>query len=112
MSYPRHPRAANSLFSAQTRFYLICVWLALNVLDVIVTHIGLQRGLVEGNWFPSRIVGNLGEVRAYAFKMAIVIAAIPVIALIARRLRWAWVVLVGGSIAMGIAIMWNLSLIL
>jgi len=90
---------------AGTRLYLIAVWLALNILDVIVTHIGLERGFVEGNWFPGLIVGNLGEVQAYAFKMTIVIVAIPVTALIARRLRWAWVVLVGGSIAMGIAIM-------
>ena len=112
MSYPRHPRASNSPFPVRTRLYLIGVWLALNVLDVIVTHIGLQRGLEEGNWFPGLIVGNLGEVQAYALKMAIIIVAIPATALIARRLRWAWVVLVGGGIAMGIAIMWNLSLIL
>jgi len=112
MSYPRQSRAANSPFSARTTSYLISVWIALNVLDVIITHIGLQRGLVEGNWFPGLIVGNLGEVQAYAFKMAIVIGAIPATALIARRLPWAWICLVGASIAMGIAIMWNLSLIL
>ena len=112
MSYPRHPRASNSPFSVRTRLYLIGVWLGLNVLDVIVTHTGLQRGLVEGNRFPGLIVGNLGELQAYAFKMTIVIVAIPVTALIARRLPWAWVVLVGGSIAVCTAIMWNLSLIL
>lgn len=112
VSYPRHPRASNSPFSVRTRLYLIGVWLALNVLDIIVTHIGLERGLEEGNWFPSLIVGNLGEVQAYAFKMTIVILAIPVTALVARRLRWAWLVLIGGSIAVGIAIMWNPSLIL
>jgi hypothetical protein len=112
MSYPHHPRASNSTFSVRTRLYLIGVWLALNVLDVIFTHIGLQRGLVEGNWFPSLIVGNLGEVQAYAFKMTIAIVAIPVTAFIARRLPWAWVCLVGASMAMGIAIVWNLSLIL
>jgi len=67
MSYPRQSRAANSPFSARTTSYLISVWIALNVLDVIITHIGLQRGLVEGNWFPGLIVGNLGEVQAYAF---------------------------------------------
>jgi len=112
MSYPCHPRASTFPFSVRTRLYLIGVWLALNVLDIIITHIGLERGLEEGNWLPGLIVGNLGEVQAYALKMTIVIVAIPATALIARRLPWAWVVLVGGSIAMGIAIMWNLSLIL
>jgi len=97
---------------AGTRFYLVCVWLALNVLDIIITHIGLDRGLEEGNWFPGLVVENLGPIQAYAFKMTLVVAAIPVTALIARRLPWAWVCLVGASIAMGIAIVWNLSLIL
>ena len=97
---------------AGTRFYLVCVWLALNVLDIIITHIGLERGLEEGNWLPGLVVENLGALQAYALKMTIVIVAIPVTALIARQLRWAWVCLVGASIAMGIAIMWNLSLIL
>lgn len=97
---------------AGKRFYLACVWLALNVLDIVITHIGLERGLEEGNWLPGLVVENLGELQAYALKMTIVVAAIPVTALIARRLRWAWVCLIGGSIAMGIAIMWNLSLIL
>jgi len=69
---------------AGKRFYLICVWLAVNVLDIIVTHIGLDRGLEEGNWFPRLIVGNLGEVQAYGFKMEIIIGAIPARALIAR----------------------------
>jgi len=112
MSYPHRPTVANSFFSAGTKLYLISVWLALNVLDIIVTHVGLGRGLEEGNWFPGLLVGSLGELEAYAFKMAIAILAIPATARIARRLSWAWVVLVGGSIAMGITIVWNLSLIL
>jgi len=112
MSYPHHPRASDSPFSVRTRLYLIGVWLALNVLDVIVTHIGLQRGLEEGNWFPGLVVENLGPIQAYAFKMTLVVAAIPATALVARRLSWAWVCLVAASIAMSIAIVWNLSLIL
>jgi len=112
MSYPRHPRAGNSPASVGTRFYLICIWLAVNVLDIIITHMGLEHGLEEGNWFPGLVVESLGELQAYALKMTIVIVAIPVIARIARRIPWAWVVLVGGSIAMGVATMWNLSLIL
>lgn len=97
---------------AGTRFYLICVWLALNVLDIVITHIGLERGLEEGNLLPSLLVENLGEVQAYVLKMTIVVLAIPITARIARRLRWAWVCLTGASIAVGTAIMWNLSLIL
>lgn len=75
------------------RFYTIYLWLAFSILDIIVTHLGLQQGHIEGNPLPRFPVERFGELRAYGFKMGLVLGAMAVKALLARSKAHAWLIL-------------------
>ena len=68
---------AKTLSNAQTfkGFGLVYLLLALNILDILTTHIGLQSGAVEANPLISCLIGEFGEASTYIIKLSVVFAA-------------------------------------
>jgi hypothetical protein len=69
---------------------LVYILVALNVLDVMTTHIGLQMGAVEANPVVAGLMGGFGEGATYLVKVSVVLAAALLLARIGRpqALKW------------------------
>lgn len=64
----RAPTAAISVFA--TPRHIVALWLALNLLDALLTHQLLGMGGVEGNPLLAALMGQAGEVWALVAKVA------------------------------------------
>ena len=64
--------------------------LALNLADVLTTHLGLARGIPEGNPIPAMLHAGGGEVAMFAAKFAVMASAILLVSLLGRRYPRLW----------------------
>ncbi len=83
-------RTAQKATAQQSHIGLVYILLALNALDVLTTHIGLQMGAVEANPAVAGLMGGVGEGATYLVKMSVVLAAALLLARLGRpqALKW------------------------
>ena len=83
-------KGALNTTAQQSHMGLVYILLALNVLDVLTTHIGLQMGAVEANPVVAGLMGGFGEGATYLVKISIVLAAALLLARLGRpqALKW------------------------
>lgn len=85
---------------------LACLWLALNVLDLVTTQLGLGVGAVEANPVTSWLIGSSGEVITYCLRLTMAAAA----ALCCYRLGHL-VALKWASVLLGAVVISNIAVI-
>jgi len=71
-------------------FYIAYVWLTYNLMDIISTHWGLERGHLERNPLGSALIAGPGEGWLYALKVGVALLLIPFIARVGKRYPSAW----------------------
>ncbi len=81
-------------------FYIAYLWLTYNLMDIILTHWGLEGGHAERNPLGYTLIAGPGEGWLYALKMTVALLLIPLIAHVGKRYPSAWTYLR----------MWNLLL--
>ena len=69
---------------------LVYILLALNALDVLTTHIGLQMGAVEANPMVAGLMGGVGETATYCIKLSVVLAAAVLLCKLGKPLALKW----------------------
>ena len=85
----RRARAA-ALARAGRGLRLVYLLLALNVLDVLTTHSGLETGAAEANPLVAGLMGGVGETATYVIKLSVVLTAALLIWKLGKpqALRW------------------------
>lgn len=71
-------------------FALLGTLLALNLLDTLTTHIGLQLGALEANPIVAGLIGDIGEAPAYAAKLSLVLIAGILLLKLGRTTALSW----------------------
>lgn len=85
---------------------LIPIFILLNILDCITTYIGLQTGLIEANFLLSGLF-TINVFLGLGAKMGLSIATILLLVAL-KKLKLLKVI----NIALGVVVLWNLSMIL
>lgn len=93
------------------RLMLVWYWIGLNTLDLLTTHAGFQRGLVEANVIPRWLIRHYGVSGMYAWKMVFMLLFAGLIVLLSRRYRHAWLALRLSNLALALGILANVALI-
>lgn len=78
------------IFKAHNHLGLVYLLLALNALDVLTTHIGLQMGAVEANPLVAGLMGGVGEATTYAIKISVVLVAALFLCKLGKPLALKW----------------------
>lgn len=76
--------------SLRRNWMVLSLALALNLGDMITTHLGLTHGLQEGNPVPAMLHASGGEFALFGAKFAVLTATIFVICLLGRRYHKLW----------------------
>ncbi|HBY97404.1 MAG: DUF5658 family protein [Ardenticatenaceae bacterium] len=92
-------------------FYLICLWIGYNLLDVITTHIGILNGHIEANPIPALIVNLTSPMILPVYKLSMAFLWLGVVVCLARRWPRVWLALRIGNILVCGAVCWNFVLI-
>ncbi|MCL5256431.1 MAG: DUF5658 family protein [Chloroflexi bacterium] len=74
----------------RTQFTLVILFAATQLLDIITTRLGLQRGATEGNFIPSLILASHGQAGMYLSKLVIVCLILAVVVLLSTRYKHLW----------------------
>jgi hypothetical protein len=69
---------------------LVSTLFALNLLDTLTTHIGLQLGAVEANPIVANLIGEVGAAPAYAAKISFVLIAGILLLRMGRTTALSW----------------------
>jgi hypothetical protein len=81
------PRISEGIY--RNRVVLLLA-LILNVGDVLSTHIGLARGLPEGNPIPAMLLANGGQMAMFSGKVAVFAAVLLVVCTLGDRYPKLW----------------------
>lgn len=96
----------------KSEFYIAYHWLTYNLLDVIFTHWGLERGYVERNPLAYAFIAGPGEEWDYALKVAVALLLIPLIAHVGKRYPSAWTYLRMWNVVLCGVVLWNMALVM
>lgn len=83
------------LHSLETCHWMVILWLALNALDVLTTHIGLHFGALEANPIVAGLVARSGEIATYGLKLLFALVVVTLLYKLERQpvFKWANVVM-------------------
>lgn len=95
----------------KSEFYTAYLWLTYNLMDIIFTHWGLERGRVERNPFGYALITGPGKWWLYALKVAVALLLIPLIAHIGKRYPSAWTYLRMWNLVLCGVVLWNVALV-
>ena len=82
------------------------VWLALNALDMLTTHVALQLGAVEANPIVAGLIARSGEAVTYSLKLLLVLAVAALLYKTRRLLLFNWL-----NLGMGLVIVSNIGVL-
>lgn len=96
--------------STRGRFGL-SLFIVLNLLDILTTHVGLAAGIPEGNPVPAFILASAGEPAMYAAKLAVCAVIILSVLRLHQYCRLRYTLYIGSAILLFVVAS-NLSLLL
>ena len=96
--------------STKSRFYIVSLWLAFNLLDAITTYIGIRNGNREFNPIYHRLMTQFGLLPALVVKMIIAIVIVTI--LLTCRREKTWKVLRISNVVICGSVLWNIRIII
>jgi hypothetical protein len=97
--------------SALDLLYIIALWIAYNILDLLTTHVGIVIGLTESNPVPAAVMQLTSYAFFPAYKLGVAFLWLVAVILLARRWPRVWLALRLGNVLVCGAVWWNVLLI-
>lgn len=82
-----HRASKGALDVLRRHTLLLILFAALQLGDVVSTHLALRMGLAEGNPIPAAVLAFAGEGGMYALKLLVVVLFVVVVCRLEKRFR-------------------------